>query len=333
VPLALVGIGLLLAAFVAYATSQQGHAWADAIVNWFSGWLIKLPIIGESIASLIAKGATWISNRLGHLYLGLEQPVVNWVGAIGKYVQFVSDATLDAPVQLLSAVRWLVTSEIPYLIHALPNSVTALVHAAQRELGALERQVAKDVAGFAGLSRKIATAILLGFLAPYLASIRYFAHLWRKIAHAAAHAGGIAVPWIEVPRLRREERAISKRLGKVEKLLGVTALAGVMAGVFGVTRSCLTRGNVGRTARSLCGVPSHLLDDFLALLADFLVIENICRVLPWLEAGVSEVATPLVEAITTVGAGLCDPSSSVSAPLPVPALHLTATPALTTALV
>jgi len=233
----------------------------------FLGWLIKLPVIGETAASLIVKCATWVAAKLGNVFIGLEQPVVNWLGAIGNYVKYVSNATLDAPVQLLSAIRWLLTSEIPHLIRALPNSVTAFVHDIGKELGGLERQVARDVAGFARLSRKIALGIVLGALAPFLLPLHWLEHVWRKIAHAAAVAGGIAEPWIWTPRLRKDVASIDKRLGQVYKLLGVTAFALVMSRVLRVTTKCLTDGNVGKTARALCKAPSQWLDGLLAGLA------------------------------------------------------------------
>jgi len=323
-PLVLVGIGLLLTAFVAYATAQQGHAWADAIVNWFTGWLIKLPLIGESIASLIAKGATWISNRLGNLFIGLERPVVNWIGAIGQYVRYVSDATLDAPIKLLEAVRWLVASEIPYLIHALPNSVTKVVHAIEKEFAAARADIAWLSESFFRRVRKLSAAVLLGFFGPYLASIRYFAHVWHRISHAAAYAGGIAVPWIEVPRLRREERAIAKRLGKVETLLGVTALAGVMAGVLGVSRSCLTRGNVGRVARKLCGLNAQAIEDLLGIIADVVLIADVCAVTRLLNEAVSLIEQPITDFVTVFEGALCH--GDFSAPPTTPALSLSLPP-------
>ena len=125
-----------------------------------------------------------------------------------------------------------------------------------------------------------------------------------------------------LPGLRKEVYGLTKRwsrinarLRKVEALFGVAAMAAAMANVLGLPNwRCLTRGNVGKTARRLCGMPSHWLDDVLGLLADFFILENICTVLPWLETAASEIGTPLVAVLTEVGSGLC---AGATAPAPL----------------
>lgn len=126
-------------------------------------------------------------------------------------------------------------------------------------------------------------------------------------------AGTLTIPkWVlHIPRELRgvETQAgrLSKRIGRVEALLGVTAMAAAMANVLGIPNPrCLRKGPLGRIARTLCGIPTSLLNDVLGLLADFFLLENVCTVLPWLETAASDIGTPLVELLTTVGAGLCD---------------------------
>lgn len=200
----------------------------------------------------------------------------------------------------------------------------------------------------------IATAALpAGLLAKLIREA--LGHLWPQILKAVkalehaiphtitkiyrlGHAGALTLPkWVshipaEIRGLTRRLARIERRLAKLEGLFGVTAMAAAMANVFGLPNwRCLTRGNVGRTARALCGIPSHMLEDLLALVADFAVLSGICRVLPWLEAGVSEVAEPMVVALTEVGAGLCSPASSIAPPLPKITLYLPPTAASLTA--
>lgn len=108
-------------------------------------------------------------------------------------------------------------------------------------------------------------------------------------------------------------RGLTKRLLRIERRLsrlevgvfGATAMAIAMANVLGVSARCLRKGNVGRTARALCGLPTNLLNDLLGILADIWVVENVCVLLPFLETAVSKVGTPLVEALTVAGAGIC----------------------------
>lgn len=90
-------------------------------------------------------------------------------------------------------------------------------------------------------------------------------------------AGTLTIPkWVlHIPRELRgvETQAgrLSKRIGRVEALLGVTALSLAMANVLGVSGRCLRSGNIGRTARRLCGLDAALLE---GLLGGLLVLEG-----------------------------------------------------------
>lgn len=129
-----------------------------------------------------------------------------------------------------------------------------------------------------------------------------------KRVGAAAIPGAVTIPalWKEIHGLTKRNLRILKRLRRVEALLGVTGLAIAMANVFGLPNwRCLTRGNVGRTMRALCGTPTRLLDDLLGLIADVWIVENVCTLIPLLSSAASDVAVPIVDALTVAGAGLC----------------------------
>jgi hypothetical protein len=91
-------------------------------------------------------------------------------------------------------------------------------------------------------------------------------------------------------------------------------MAVAMANVLGVSAKCLRKGPIGKVSRSLCGIPTHLLDDLLGILADIWIVENVCVLLPFLETAASKIGTPLVEALTVAGAGIC-PGHSAPKPL------------------
>jgi hypothetical protein len=133
-------------------------------------------------------------------------------------------------------------------------------------------------------------------------------------AGLGAIAGGLVWPHPGgTLTLPKAWRGLTKRLLRIERRLsrlevgvfGATAMAVAMANVLGVSARCLRKGNVGRTARALCGLPTNLLNDLLGILADIWVVENVCVLLPFLETAVSKVGTPLVEALTVAGAGIC----------------------------
>ena len=92
---------------------------------------------------------------------------------------------------------------------------------------------------------------------------------------------------------------------RLEALLGAAAFAGLMANALGVTARCLRSGNVGRTARALCGMPKHALDDLLGLVIDFLVINDICQVIVLLNDAFALVEDQLAAFAGEVGGALC----------------------------
>lgn len=224
-------------------------------------------------------------------------------------------------VHLPRWARWAITAAFP------PALLYRLIrNAIKGELPHLVRTVRVTVQ-HAGATITRTTSI------PYLGQWQWIHHHWRALKRAVAVAGAGAIagtfPWVHVfPRLRAIERwegLTRKRLRRLEALLGVTGLAIALANVLGLPNwRCLTRGNVGRTARALCGMPAHLLDDLLGLLIDFLVIEDICQVMILLTDAFALVEQPLADFAGAVGSALCHgdylapPALSVRAFTPPP---------------
>jgi hypothetical protein len=71
------------------------------------------------------------------------------------------------------------------------------------------------------------------------------------------------------------------------------------------------------------------LEDLFGLFIDTLLLANVCEILPLLETAVSDVADPIVIALTDVGAGLCSGGIGAAPALHVPALSLPANPGVT----
>ena len=89
------------------------------------------------------------------------------------------------------------------------------------------------------------------------------------IAAALAGAGAIALPLPHVlPRLKRLEREAlheGKRLRRLERLLGATGAALLVARALGLgSIRCLRDGNIGRAARAFCGLDQAIVDGLLA---------------------------------------------------------------------
>lgn len=232
-----------------------------------------------------------------------------------------------------ATLEWLARTHVVKVAkYALPTAmITALVY---RIVRAAIRHVIPQASKVAHAAAHAATVpITTTVVVPHLGELRWLHRHWKAITAAitapAVAAGALALPHVHVfPRLKALERwegYTRKRLRRLEALLGVTAFAGMMAKVLGLPNwRCLTRGNVGRTARALCGLPTHLLNDLLGLLADFVILTDICEVIGWLSDAFKVIQPELVGLVTTVDMALCH--GDYSAPEALSGFHLTETP-------
>lgn len=162
--------------------------------------------------------------------------------------------------------------------------------------------------------------------------------------HTLTHATTIALPH-DIGQIKAREKVLEgeytdlwKRTKAIEdgavktwdwiKAHPVGVAATAFAGAVAIALDRLGFGwircpGVGRVGNAVCGLPANLLEDLLGLLADYFILTNICDLLPILETVASDVGTPLVEALTTVGAGLCS-GAEKAPPLGLPALILPA---------
>lgn len=140
----------------------------------------------------------------------------------------------------------------------------------------------------------------------------------------------------DIPSLRAGTRAVEEEMARVwskvrglDRLLGVGVLTGAVALAIARLGGSWIRCRNWRTiGRGVCGLPGQWIDDLLGIVADFFILESICTVLPWLEEAFSLTAAPLIELLTPLGAGLCDPTAGPPELLPLPPLTLPAAPSL-----
>lgn len=153
---------------------------------------------------------------------------------------------------------------------------------------------------------------------------------WEKqVTHALRHAGhavitdtvGKAVHDLPVP-WGRTLRDLKRLARKHEGLFAASVMAGVMANVLGLPNwRCLTRGNIGRVSRALCGLSTHALNDLLGLLVDLLVLENICEAITLMEQGFGLVEPTLADWLGTATAQFVHCGYDTAPTLQLPALH------------
>lgn len=147
-------------------------------------------------------------------------------------------------------------------------------------------------------------------------------HATRVIVHDVTHvinrttilrvSHALPSPW-SFPKFRRAwheleawRRLTRFRLRRLEALLAASGLALAVANMTGTRFKCWRPGgNIHKLLRGICGAPTGLISDLLGIFADVWLLENVCALLPLLETVASDVGTPLVDALTVVGAGLC----------------------------
>lgn len=322
IPEGAAGAGALISAFVGLLALVGyvvciGILWAYRhTIGALTATLVQalrhdVPIVGRLFAWPLEK----IDNSVQHaLSVGAEQLEV----ASGRFFH-ASGVILGWMVNFMLATVNTTERAFGWMIHVhLPRWAKWTIRAAF-PLGWLTKVIAEQIAKLIPHAKKIAKAVAHDATTVVY---RYPKALERRIARDELHikriaaglealGGSIAIPLpIDTPAvnwrgLTRKLARLERRLHRVEGLFAAGVLAVAMANVLGVTARCLRRGNVGRTARALCGMPTKLLDDLLGLIADVWILENVCVLIPLLEESASAIAVPLVDALTVVGAGLC----------------------------
>jgi hypothetical protein len=118
-------------------------------------------------------------------------------------------------------------------------------------------------------------------------------------AGALAGAGHIALPWPRLGKVERAEHSLTKRVGRLEKLLGVAGLAALITATFGGEIVRMLRcGNVRKFGPQVCGVNANLLEGLFADAALVLGAISIVEFAKALQAVEGE-AVKMLESIVT----------------------------------
>lgn len=151
---------------------------------------------------------------------------------------------------------------------------------------------------------------------------------------AVALPGALGIPhiWKEIHGLTKRNLRLAHRLHRLEGLLGAAAFAGLMANALGLGTNwrCITRGNIGKVARRLCGLSPAALEDLLGLIADVVIVADICRVIELLTEGLTLIEGPINTFVGVVDGALCH--GDYSAPPALPAMALSLPPSVSLSL-
>lgn len=254
------------------------------VENWLSAWALGSDIL----AGKLFYGLTWIFQEMAHASSALAQDVFD----LG---------------------HWIVRTAVPAYVHAQLWPIREALRAAHAVTKVIQTRIVHVTKVVeiktAGAVHTVIRETALPFLGSWRWLHAHIAILRRLVADAGKIEAAIAIPFptdLPIPWGRTISN-IRKRLGKVEALLGASAFAVAMANVLGLPNwRCLTRGNVGRTARALCGLSPAALQDILGLLTDVLLVTNICMVTELLEQGLQLVEGPIDSIVGVVGGSLCN---------------------------
>lgn len=285
--------------------------WFIGIANSVTGYLTNFAANAEHQAALTLHQAGWVLREMA---LQIQNSVFAVEHALGWFKHVFVPTYVEGVTHLWRTATHAQTKISQYTV----SRIVGLTRAVRAEI-AHAVSVAVDDA-ITPLEREIAKH--------------------RKLigATAGAIAGGLALPdgLTGVERelgdvwgyTKRHIRIHNLRLSRLEKILGAAGFAALMANALGLSSwRCITRGNLGRVSRALCGLPGNFLNDLLGLIADFFILDNICTVLPWLEAAAADIGVPLVTLLTDASAGLC--GGSIGAPEPLQGAAVTVPPVYT----
>lgn len=310
--------------------------------NHTFGWLfshladaLDIKVLGQHIGAggILRSLNNTIVKRLGQWASGSEHAMGYFFHGAARLQEWATHEIAATARDTLHFGEWLVHGHLPKIakyagLAAIPPALLARLIT-----GAVRKELAADYKLFRHVLPHQLGALITALIRPLSRRLTHLEHLIgaKSAAALGAATGAIAVtlPNVHIfPRLRALERwdgFTKRRLRRMEKLLGAAGIAAVMANALGLPNwRCITRGNLGRTSRALCGLGAGALDDLLGLLADLLILTNICEVITLLEDGLGVIETPLNDFIGGVEAMACYGDTEHPPALSVPALSLPA---------
>lgn len=286
----LVSLLVICAALVALGMVTIMQALTNSVIGGIAGVVGDIPLIGKWLASPVNEVQQWMTHLFASAERDLDGIIARALHDMATLWHWMGVEIRETSSLVHTLATFLLGSTA---IRALENTV----HTVTRRIDTIEN-TADNALNRALHFEATLPARVEGIVLPRLRTIEHELD-WtipRDIAGLRAGARSLT------DRLE----ALFQRTKKLDALLGTAALTGAVA----IALSRLDLGwircrNVGRVGKQICGINSSLLDDLLGLIVDFFILENVCALIPLLETAASEIGTPLVEALTAVGAGLC----------------------------
>lgn len=246
---ALLALFLVLLRFGAVTLIGGLLRFLSNIVSW-------VPFVGHLTEEGVNAGVNFVDKVLGEAVAASTGLAVSMLHDAWKLTVWVGDTIADLATSTAHAVTTIVTSTIPNAVHAITHPITMSVAAIEARIGRVERHALADIRrGINAVKAATAGAIVL---------------VTNRI-RAAEHTIGTSIP-AELGRVEadirgwtsKQIRRLGGRLSAVEEAVGLTALTGVIVGVIARELPWIRCPNVGRAARSLCGMPVNSIEKLLA---------------------------------------------------------------------
>lgn len=320
---------VIVACLGALAILLSAKYLAQALVSIVRKVAGRLPLIGR----LFAAGADYVERKivdsLSDAINGTEGVIGAFWHAAGNLLASIGHELYGLAVALDRFGAYIHGVVRPWVIRTTVGGLTHGLKWLRHELTSTTTQVYRITKVVTHPERTAIGAAVRTITRPLAGELAHLERWTRaRIAGAEAAIEGVLQPEIDWLRSRTGslERFYERLWKQVRKLDRLTA-ASVFAGAVAIALARLGFGwlacrNWKRVGRSVCRMPTHLLDDALSLLTDFVVLSSICQVIPLLETGFADVASPLIDALTVAGSALRCGGGLENETLAVPALHL-----------
>lgn len=277
---AITGLAAILLYFVAFGMRLALVAWLRPILNGLAWFFSKIRL---DVWRVHIDIGPWIASQIHKL----EGTVAHWIGDAANRVE-------DRAGNLLWATQWLVRqglTELEMLAGTVEHAFSTLtrVHLPKWLKIAIAAYLPEIVLGpklLRWIRHHVVPALVhlpqnvLGRLRSVETKV---VHLSKIVYRTGAVALPRAVPWVkgEFWRIRRREKALSKRLSKLEKLMvGTAGLAITWAALKRMGLKWLRCGKVKKTGNAVCNMNTDLLTTLLAetaLLTTAISVEELAR--------------------------------------------------------
>lgn len=274
---------LVLTVYVAYALANLQHSQSAGFLGWLAHAAANLPLFGGFSAKQILKMDAYLTRALGKHFQAVERKGVQWLVGLKQYAGWMAASAVAPAAATWAFAWWMVHTEVPRLIHGRTKHIEQTATGADAKAEAAAKAAAGVAKSHPGKVTTKEVTKIERVAMPHAEEWAWINHHWKALTHAVTHPGvipgtlALPVPLRWFGLTKKQLRAHTRRLARLEKLLGVGTFAAVLASTLGVSLRCVKPGgNLGRFARSVCGAPSWLIRFLVAGAIEAFILADLC---------------------------------------------------------